>query len=59
LVDHANWLKNYVVKMASSSVKCFFDCAADSNDLKISKIYSFVLGAAMKNNRFMFLAHLS
>jgi hypothetical protein len=41
--------------MASSSVRSSVDCAADSSDLKISKINSFVFGAVMKNNRFMFL----
>jgi hypothetical protein len=31
LLNHANWFYNdYLVKMASSSVKCSADCVADS-----------------------------
>jgi hypothetical protein len=41
--------------MASSSIKCSVDCAADSNDLQIFKMNSFVFGAAMKTDRFMFM----
>jgi hypothetical protein len=40
--------------MASGSVKRIVNCAADSSDLQIFKMNSFVFGAVMKNDSFMF-----
>jgi hypothetical protein len=40
--------------MASGSVKHSVDCAADSSDLQISKMNSFVFSAGQKTT-FMFL----
>jgi hypothetical protein len=37
--------------MASGSVKGRVNCAADSSDLQISKMNSFVFNVVMKNNR--------
>jgi hypothetical protein len=54
-VNRANWFQNYVVKMASVSVKRSVDCAADSRDLQISKMNSFEFSEVSRNKRFMFL----
>jgi hypothetical protein len=43
--------------MASVSVKRSVDCAADSSDLQISKMNSFVFGAVTKKDRFIFSFH--
>jgi hypothetical protein len=48
-MNHADWLKNYVVKMASSSVK-------RGDDLQIFTVNSILFVAVMKNDTFMFLA---
>jgi hypothetical protein len=45
--------------MVSSSLKRNVDYAADSSDLQIFKMNSFVFGAAIKTNRFMFIFLIS
>jgi hypothetical protein len=40
--------------MAFGGVKRSVDCAADSSDLQISKMNSFVFRTVMENDKFMF-----